>query len=87
MRKVSDFFSRFARLAPPHATIKKAVAEAVTTILKKEVRSEDVSLGRGIAFIKGSSIMKSALHVERARILERLFDLHPEARERVRDVR
>ncbi len=46
-----------------------------------------VEIAHGVAFVAGSSVMKSAIAVNRGKILSSLYDALPRAKETVRDIR
>lgn len=87
MKSIGDFLARFNALTPPDDAVKKAVAGAVSEALKVPVSPRAVQVAHGVAFISGSSVMKSAIAVQRGTILATLYEALPKARETVRDVR
>jgi hypothetical protein len=87
MKKAGDFLSRFKNLTPPDAAVREAVAEAVSTVAGVPISKKNVSIAHGVAFVKASSVAKSAMRLRRADILEHLFHELPKARDLVRDVR
>jgi hypothetical protein len=87
MKSVGDFLSRFKSLTPPDDAIKKEVAAAIEEALHVSVSKKSIQIAHGVAFVAGSSIMKSALAVNRGKILQSLYDALPKSCESVRDVR
>jgi len=87
MNPLSDFLSRFKRFAPPHDSLKKAVARAVGSVAGVSIQPSDVSVSNGVAFIRCSSVAKNAIRLSRGKIFEVLFKEEPKARETIRDLR
>lgn len=87
MKLVSDFLARFQNLTPPDDAVRRAVASAVFFVAKVPIKKEDVSISNSVAFIRCSSIAKSAIQVARGAILDELFQGMPKARNAVRDIR
>lgn len=87
MKLVNDFLARFQNLTPPDDALRRAVASAVAFAAKVPVKKEDVSISNNVAFIRCSSIAKSAIQVTRGAILTELFNEMPKARNAVRDIR
>ncbi|OGG43050.1 hypothetical protein A2841_01600 [Candidatus Kaiserbacteria bacterium RIFCSPHIGHO2_01_FULL_48_10] len=87
MKSASDFLSKFNNLTPPDDAVRKAVAESVSRIVGVPLTKGDVSLSRGIAFVKCSSVQKSAIKLARAAVFEDLYARLPKARDTVRDIR
>ncbi|MES2134728.1 MAG: hypothetical protein V4449_00605 [Patescibacteria group bacterium] len=87
MKLVNDFLARFQNLTPPDDAIRRAVASSVSFIAKVPVKKEDISISNNVAFVKCSSIAKSAIQVARGAILAELFQEIPKARNIVRDIR
>ncbi len=87
MKLASDFLSKFKNLTPPDDAVRKAIADSILRIAGVLLTKEQVSLSRGIAFLKCSSIKKSAIRVLRAAVFEDLYARLPKAREVVRDIR
>ena len=63
------------------------IASAVFFVAKVPVKKEDVSISNSVAFIRCSSVAKSAIQVARGAILNELFQEMPKARNTVRDIR
>lgn len=87
MKNISNFLARFSSLTPPDGAVKREVAAAIEGALRVPVSPRAIQIARGVAFVSGSSIMKSAISVKRGAILAALYDALPKARESVRDVR
>lgn len=87
MKKIADFLSRFKSLTPPDDAIKKELAAAIEEALHVPVGKKSIQIAHGVAFVAGSSVMKSAITVNRGKILQSLYDALPKSRESVRDVR
>lgn len=87
MKLAKDFLSKFHSLTPPHDAVKRAVANAVQAVAHVPIAKKDVSVTRGVAFVRASSIAKSAIRLKRGEILEHVFSALPKARETVRDIR
>lgn len=87
MRLAKDFLSRFKALTPPDDAVRRAVATAVSSVAGVPITKKEVSVAHGVAFIKASSVAKSAVRAHRGEILAELFRELPKARESVRDVR
>lgn len=87
MKKAGDFLARFKSLTPPDDAIRRAVAEAVAAVAGVPATKKDVTVVRGVAFVKTSSIAKSAIRARRAEVLTYLHRELPSARDSVRDVR
>lgn len=87
MKSISDFFARFANLAPPNDSIKSALVRALDAIVGISCGKADIAIRGGVAFVKVSSVAKSAIQVNRSKILEYLFERLPKARDSVRDIR
>ncbi len=87
MKLVADFLSRFQHLTPPDEALRKAVAVTVLAVANVPIKKEDVSIANGVAFIRCSSIARSAIRTKRGMILTELFKELPNARDTLRDVR
>ena len=87
MKDAGSFLAKFARLTPPNDAVRRAVAESVSAIAGVPIKREDVSVARNVAFIKCSSVAKSAIRAARVEILEDIVRRMPKARDIVRDVR
>lgn len=87
MKSVGDFLARFKSLTPPDDAVKKEVASAIEEALHISVSKKSIQIAHGVAFVAGSSVMKSAIAVNRGRILQLLYDALPKSRETVRDIR
>ncbi len=87
MKKINSLLSRFQNITPPNDAIRRAVAKAVSDIAGVKIKREDVTLQRGIAFIKCSSIAKSVIRSSRSAILSEIVRELPSARDAVRDLR
>jgi hypothetical protein len=87
MKLAKDFLSRFHALTPPDDAVRRAVADAVSSIAGIPATKKDVSIARGVAFVKTSSVAKSSLRMHRIEILEQVFHALPKARDAIRDIR
>lgn len=87
MKLVGDFLSRFQNLTPPDDALRRAVAAAVFTVARVPAKKSDVSIANGVAFVRTSSVAKSAIRIKRGAILEEVFQEFPKARATIRDVR
>ena len=87
MKNISDFLKRFSSLTPPNDALKRAVAEAVQSVAGVPTVKKDITLSHGVAFVRASSIAKSAIRINRGQILEQVFSQLPKARDTVRDIR
>jgi hypothetical protein len=87
MKLAKDFLSKFQNLTPPDDAVRKAVAETIRSVVGAPIARADVTIRNGIAFVQCSSVAKSAIRVQRGKVLEELYREMPKARELVRDVR
>ena len=87
MKQIKDLFARFKNLTPPNDALRRAVAEAVVSVVGVPLTRELVAISRGTAFLKCSSIAKSAIRARRAEILTEVARRVPSARDTVRDLR
>lgn len=87
MQRLSDFLSRFQRMTPPDAVLKKLIAKTIGDVAGVPVSAADVTLSHNVAFVKCSSVAKNAIRLLRTKILEELVREHPKARDAVRDIR
>lgn len=87
MKLAKDFLEKFKRFTPPDHTIRRAVADAVRDHAGVPLTAKDVSLSHGVAFVRSSSVAKSAIRARRAEILAQIFSVVPKARDSVRDIR
>ncbi|MEK9177107.1 MAG: hypothetical protein AAB923_02305 [Patescibacteria group bacterium] len=87
MKPAHTFLSKFKSLTPPDDAMRRAVAEAVSLVAGVPVKKKDITISRGIAFVKMSSVAKSALRVRRGEVLAYIFRELPKARDSIRDIR
>jgi hypothetical protein len=87
MKNISDFLKRFQSLTPPDDSVRKELARVASEVSGAAISSKDIRTRNGVAFINGSSIIKSAVAVHRAKILEQLYENLPKSRNTVRDIR
>jgi|CXWL01.1.fsa_nt_gi hypothetical protein len=87
MKKINSLLSRFQNITPPNDAIRRAVAKAISDIAGVKIKREDVTLQRGVAFIKCSSVAKSVIRSSRSAILSEIVRELPSARDTVRDLR
>jgi hypothetical protein len=87
MKKISGFLERFSKLTPPDDAVKRELAAAISEALHTAVSKKAIQIAHGVAFVAGSSVMKSAIAINRGKILQSLYDALPKSRESVRDVR
>ncbi len=87
MKLVSDFLARFQNLTPPDDALRRATAAAISFAAKVPIKKEDISISNNVAFVRCSSIAKSAIQIARGAILAELFQEMPKARNAVRDIR
>lgn len=87
MKKIGNLLSRFQNMTPPDDAVRRAVAKAVVDVAGVKIKREDVTLQRGVAFIKCSSVAKSVIRSRRAAILAEVAAGLPKARDQVRDIR
>ncbi len=87
MKKINSLLSKFQNITPPDDAVRRAVAKSVFTIAGVKVKREDVTIQRGVAFIKCSSVAKSVIRSSRSAILSELALELPKARDSVRDIR
>lgn len=87
MKQAKDFLSRFKNITPPDDALRRAVAKAVVNIAGVRIKREDVTLQRGVAFIKCSSVAKSVIRTARLAILTEIARDIPSARDSIRDIR
>ena len=87
MKLVNDFLARFKNITPPDDAVRRAVAKAVSDVAGVKIKREDVTIQRGVAFIKCSSVAKSVIRSSRSAILSEIAREIPSARDSVRDLR
>lgn len=87
MKLVGDFLARFHGLTPPNDSLRRAVAEALSDIVRVRVPSEKITIQNGVAHVQVSSVAKSAIRVRRGEILHAVFENLPKARTSLRDIR
>lgn len=87
MKSIGSFLSKFNSLTPPDDSVKNAVLTAVQDVVGAPLQKRDLNIKNGVVYVKASSVLKSAIMVNRARILEALFDTLPKSRDTVRDIR
>lgn len=87
MKLIGDFLSRFQNLTPPDDALRRVIADIVKKQTRVPITKLDVSITNDIAFIRCSSIAKSAIQVKRGAILSELFEEIPKARASIRDIR
>jgi hypothetical protein len=87
MKSAGDFLSKFKNLTPPDDAVRKAVVVSVRRVAGVTLAQADITLSRGVAFVKCSSVAKSAIRVLLKDIFEDLYTSMPKARETVRDIR
>lgn len=87
MKLIGDFLSRFQNLTPPDDMLRRVLADIIKKQARVPVTKSDVSISNSVAFIRCSSIAKSAIQVKRGAILLELFEEIPKARESIRDIR
>ncbi len=87
MKLVNDFLAKFQSLTPPDDSLRRALAAAIHSAARVNVKKEDITISNNTAFVRCSSIAKSAIQVARGAILNELFQELPKARGSVRDVR
>lgn len=87
MKLVGDFLSRFKNLTPPNDSIKNALVESLAEILGVSVSKNAIRLAQNTAFVSTSSVIKNTIQINRGRVLERLYEKAPKAKETIRDIR
>lgn len=87
MKLVGDFLARFQNLTPPDDVLRRIVATTISSIAKVPLKKEDVSISNSIAFVRCSSIAKSAIQIKRGAILAEIFQEMPKAKNALRDIR
>lgn len=87
MKSIGDFLRRFQSLTPPNDAVKGAIAVAVHEGAGIMISKKDVQIAHGVAFIAGSSIVKSVIAMNRGKVLTALYEILPRSRDFVRDVR
>jgi hypothetical protein len=87
MKQAGSFLDRFKKLTPPNDAVRRAVAEAIKTVVGAPVTREHVKVVRGVAFVTCSSVARNAIRVARGKIFEELGKILPKARQQVREIR
>ncbi|GEM_PF-289778 len=87
MKLAKDFLSKFRTLTPPDDALRRLVAEAASAVAGVPVTKKNITISRGIVFVKASSVAKNTLRVHRAEVLEYIFHALPKARDLIRDIR
>lgn len=87
MKLIGDFLARFQSLTPPDDALRRVIADIVERKARVPAIKADISISNGVAFVRCSSIAKSAIQVKRGEILTELYEELPKARESVRDIR
>jgi len=86
MKLARDFLSRFQNLTPPNDSVRKAISSALNEVLNLRAPTESISIQNGVAHVKVSSVAKSAIRLNRGKILDAVFERVPKARESLRDI-
>lgn len=87
MRSAGDFLSRFQKLAPPNDALRRVVSRAVTEVLGTSVPKEKVSIRNMTAYVDVSSVAKHKLRISKRDLLDLIYELMPQAKNLVRDIR
>lgn len=87
MKLVGDFLQRFQNLTPPDDAVRKAITIALYDVVRATIKPENIKIQHGVAFVKTSSVVKNTIQLNRAKILNHVFENLPKARENIRDIR
>lgn len=87
MKLAKYFLEKFHALQPPDDSLRRVIAEAVRSVAGVPVTVKDISISHGVAFVRSSSVAKSAIRTQRVEILDQIFSTLPKARDSIRDVR
>lgn len=87
MKLVGEFLKKFNSLQPPHDSLKKELLVVLKQTVNITVQLKQIVIKNEVAYVYTSSVLKNVIQINRAKILNELYERLPKSRDSVRDVR